>query len=48
MTDKPLITATGLGIRAGKRWLIHDIDVSIAPGEVVMLGPVPGDVDVDV
>ena len=40
MTDKPLITATGLGIRAGKRWLIHDIDVSIAPGEVVtVIGP---------
>ena len=40
MTDKSLITATGLGIRAGKRWLIHDIDVSIAPGEVVtVIGP---------
>ncbi|MBV6633768.1 MAG: zinc ABC transporter ATP-binding protein ZnuC [Alphaproteobacteria bacterium] len=35
-----LISATGLGIKAAGRWLIHDIDVSIEPGEVVtVIGP---------
>lgn len=35
-----LISAKGLGIKAADRWLIHDIDLSIEPGEVVtVIGP---------
>ena len=36
----PLIRATGLGIKRGGRWLIHDIDLSVSPGEIVtLIGP---------
>jgi zinc transport system ATP-binding protein len=36
----PLIRATGLGIKRGGCWLIHDIDLSVSPGEIVtLIGP---------
>lgn len=37
---EPLVTATGLGIRRGRRWLIDNVDIAIAPGEIVaLIGP---------
>lgn len=38
--EEPLVSAEGLGVRRGGRWLLHDIDFSIAPGEIVtVIGP---------
>ncbi|MEM6903461.1 MAG: metal ABC transporter ATP-binding protein [Pseudomonadota bacterium] len=35
-----LIAASGLGVKAAGRWLIHDIDIGVEPGEVVtVIGP---------
>lgn len=35
-----LIHASGLGVRAGERWLLHDVDLTIGPGEIVtVVGP---------
>ena len=37
---QPLVTATGLGIRRGRRWLIDDVDIAVTPGEIVaLIGP---------
>jgi zinc transport system ATP-binding protein len=39
-TPEPLIQATGLGIKRGGRRLIHDVDLSVLPGEIVtLIGP---------
>ncbi len=36
----PLVAASGLGIRRGRRWIIDSVDVAIAPGEIVaLIGP---------
>ncbi len=38
--DAPLIAATGLGLSAGGRTILHGVDFRIAPGEIVTLvGP---------
>jgi ABC-type Mn/Zn transport systems, ATPase component len=38
--DNTLIETKGLGVRAGRRWLIHEIDLAISPGEIVtVIGP---------
>ncbi|MCW4116783.1 metal ABC transporter ATP-binding protein [Aurantimonas sp. MSK8Z-1] len=35
-----LITLQGVGVRRGGRWLVRDVDLSVAPGEIVTLvGP---------
>lgn len=36
----PLVEARGVGVRRGGRWLLHDVDVAVARGEVVtLIGP---------
>ncbi|MDD9877750.1 MAG: metal ABC transporter ATP-binding protein [Magnetovibrio sp.] len=36
----PLVETTGLGVRRGGHWLIHDIDLTVARGEIVtVIGP---------
>ena len=36
----PLVAAAGLGIRRGRRWLLKDVDIAVAPGEIVtLIGP---------
>ncbi|MEO0392429.1 MAG: metal ABC transporter ATP-binding protein [Pseudomonadota bacterium] len=40
MTQPTLIEAHGLGVRAGRRWLIHNIDMAVTAGEIVtIIGP---------
>lgn len=40
VNDSALIRSSGLGVRAGERWLLHDIDLIISPGEIVtVVGP---------
>jgi ABC-type cobalamin/Fe3+-siderophores transport system ATPase subunit len=39
-TDRPLVRAAGLSVRRGSREVLHDIDLELAPGEVLaVLGP---------
>ena len=36
----PLIEARGAGVRRGGRWILHDVDLAVAAGEVVtLIGP---------
>ena len=36
----PLIEARGAGVRRGGRWILHDIDIAVASGEIVtLIGP---------
>ena len=35
-----LIKGSGIGVQKGKNWLVHDVDIDIAPGEIVtLIGP---------
>ena len=35
-----LVEARGIGVRRGGRWLLHDVDIAVARGEVVtLIGP---------
>ena len=37
---KPLVEARGAGVRRGGRWILHDIDIAAASGEIVtLIGP---------
>jgi len=37
---KPLVEAHGIGVRRGGRWLIQEVDIAVAGGEVVtLIGP---------
>ena len=39
-TGRALVEAHGIGVRRGGRWILHDIDVAVAAGEVVtLIGP---------
>jgi zinc transport system ATP-binding protein len=39
-TTAPLVSARGLGVRVGERWLVHDIDLAVGRGEIVtLIGP---------
>ncbi|MEU4241585.1 ABC transporter ATP-binding protein [Actinoplanes sp. NPDC026619] len=38
----PVLTARGAGVRQHRRWLFHDLDVSVEPGEVVAVVGPPG------
>ena len=36
----PLVTASGVGVRRARRWLIRNIDLTVHPGEIVtLIGP---------
>ena len=37
---EPLISASGIGVHRGGRWLIRNVDLSVRPGEIVtLIGP---------
>ena len=37
---KPLVEAHGIGVRRSRRWILRDVDISVAAGEVVtLIGP---------
>jgi len=40
MTSETLVSLSGAGVRRGERWLVHGVDLTVDPGEIVtLIGP---------